>query len=233
MKLNELMLELAHGELSNMAFAKTGVIAPEAHVKVINGINVALNDIFSRVPLAEKEVLVETLDWKHLYYIRKEHARMDTTPGFLKYIIDTPANPFTGDLVKVLGVTNEVGDPLPMNDAEQYASIFLPTFDSVQFNHPGAKQVFSVQYQALHAKLATSGDGYLNQEIRVPPILMDMVRLKAAASILAPMGGQTETSKAQGLEASYEARHNSLVLKNDVGDTGVNTNVKAMRRGYP
>uniref|UniRef100_UPI00262258C7 hypothetical protein n=1 Tax=Janthinobacterium sp. TaxID=1871054 RepID=UPI00262258C7 len=115
MKLNELLLELATGELSNMAFAKTGVIEPAAHLKVITSLNVALNDIFSRVPLAEKEVLVETLDWKHLYYIRKEHARMDPTPGYLKYIIDTPANPFLGDLVKVLGVVNEVGDPLPMN----------------------------------------------------------------------------------------------------------------------
>ena len=233
MKLNELMLELATGELSSMAFAKTGVIAPEAHVKVVNAINVALNDIFSRVPLSEKEVIVQTLDWKSLYYIRKEHAVMDPTPGYLKYILDTPTNPFLGDLVKVMGVCNEVGDPLPMNDAEQWASVFLPSFDSVQFNHPGADQVFMVQYQALHPKLVAEGENYLNQEIRVPPVLLDMVKLKTASCVLSPMGGQTETLKAQSLEASYEARHNSLVLKNDVGDTGVNTNVKAMLRGYP
>lgn len=233
MKLKDLFNELAVGELSNMSFAKTGVIDTSAHPKVVSAINVALNDIFSRIPLAEKEVLVETLDWKNLYYIRKEHARMDTTPGFLKYILDTPANPFTGDLVKVLGVTNEVGDPLPMNDAEQWASVFLPTFDSVQFNHPGFKQVFSVQYQALHPKLVTNGEDYLEQAIRIPSVLVDMVKLKTASTILAPMGGQTETLKAQSLEASYETRHNSLVLKNDVGDTGINTNVKAMLRGYP
>lgn len=233
MKLNELMLELASGELSNMAFAKTGVIDPGAHVKVINAINVALNDIFTRIPLSSKEVAVQTLDWKHLYYIRKEHSVLDDTPGVQKYILDTPTNRFTGDLVKVQGVNNEVGDPLPVNDAEQWASVFLPTFDSVQFNHPGSCQVFFVQYQALHPKLAATGDGYLDQEIRVPPVLQDLIKLKTASCILAPMGGQNETLKAQSLEASYEARHNSLELKNDVGDTGVNTNVKAMRRGYP
>lgn len=233
MILNELMHELAIGELSNLAFAKTGDIDPASHGKVIAAINVALNDIFSRIPLAEKEVLVETLDWKHLYHIRQEHSRMDPTPGYLKYIIDTPANPFKGDLVKVVGVTNEVGDPLPMNDAEQWASVFLPTFDSVQFNHPGAKQVFSVQYQALHEKLASSGNGYLGQRIRIPPVLSDMVKLKTAAVILSPMGGQDQTIKAQALEAGYEARHTSLVLKNDVGDTGISTNVKVMLRGYP
>lgn len=233
MKLNELLLELATGDLSNLAFAKTGVIEDAAHVKVINAINTALNDIFSRICLAEKEVLVETLDWKATYFIRPEHARMDPTPDVLKYILDTPANPFKGDLVKVLGVCNEVGDPLPVNDAQQWASVFLPAYDTVQFNHPGAKQVFSVQYQALHPKLATSGTGYLDQPIRVPSMLMDMVKLKTAATLLSPMGGQTETSKAQMLEAKYEARHESLVLKNDVGDTGLDTNVKLMRRGYP
>lgn len=233
MKLSDLLLELAIGELSNLAFAKTGVIDTAAHPKVILAINAALRDMFSRVHLAEKEVLVETLDWKVLYYIRKEHAMMDSTPGFLKYILDTPANPFTGDLVKVLGVTNEVGDPLPVNDAEQWASVFLPSFDSVQFNHPGAKQVFSVQYQALHPVLATSGTDYLEQEIRVPSVLMDMVKAKVASTIIAPMGGQDQTLKSQALDAVYEARHTSLVLKNDVGDTGINTNVKSIHRGFP
>lgn len=233
MKLQELFNELAIGELSNLAFAKTGVIDTASHAKVVAAINVALNDIYSRIPLAEKEVLVETLDWKSIYFIRKEHARMDPTPGFLKYILDTPTNPFTGDLVKVLCVSNEIGDPLPVNDAEQWASVFLPAFDTVQFNHPGAKQVFSVQYQALHPKLVVEGDKYLDQVLRVPPVLMDMVKLKTASTLLAPMGGQNETLKAQALEAKYEARHTSLVLKNDVGDTGVHTNVKAMLRGYP
>lgn len=233
MKLNDLLLELAIGELSNLAFAKTGVIDPASHPKVILAINAALRDMFSRIHLAEKEVLVETLDWKVLYYIRKEHAKMDSTPGFLKYILDTPANPFTGDLVKVIGVTNEVGDPLPVNDAEQWASVFLPSFDSVQFNHPGAKQVFSVQYQALHPVLSSTGTGYLDQEVRVPAVLMDMVRAKVASTIIAPMGGQDQTLKAQALEAAYESRHVSLVLKNDVGDTGINTNVKIIHRGFP
>lgn len=233
MKLHELFDELAIGELSNLAFAKTGVIDVASHGKVVTALNVALNDIFSRILLAEKEVLVETLDWKSIYYIRKEHSRLDSTPGFLKYILDTPANPFLGDLVKVLGVSNEVGDPLPMNDAEQWASVFLPAFDTVQFNHPGAKQIFSVQYQALHPKLVASGEGYLDQVLRVPTILLDMVKLKTASTLLAPMGGQNETLKAQSLDAKYEARHTSLVFKNEIGDTSISTNVKLMLRGYP
>lgn len=233
MVLNDLLLELAVGELSNLAFAKTGVIDEAAHKKVVSAVNTALNDIYSRILLSQKEVLIRTLDWKSLYYIRKEHALMDPTVGPLKYILDTPTNPFTGDLVKVLGACNEVGDPLPMNDAEQYASVFLPAFDSIQFNHPGADQVFSVAYQALHPKLVAEGEDYLTQPLFVPAMLMDMVRMKTASTLLAPMGGQAETTKAQMLDAKYEARHDSLVFKNEVGDTSVSTNVKLMRRGFP
>lgn len=233
MKLSELLDELAVGELSNLALAKTGHINEAAHGKVILAINVALNDIFSRIPLAEKEVLVQTLEWKTVYHIRVEHAKMNQTEGYLKYILDTPNDPFIGDLVKIVGVCNEVGDPLPVNDAEQWASVFIPTFDTVQFNHPGADQVFSVQYQALHPKLLTTGDGYLDQVIRIPSVLSDMVKIKTAYTLISPMGGQEHSLKAQALEGAYESRHAGLVLKNDVGDTGVNTNIKAMLRGFP
>lgn len=233
MKLNELLLELAQGELSNLAFAKTGVIQEDAHQKVIIAINAALRDMYSRIQLAEKEVLVETLDWKATYFIRKEHSKLDPTPGYTKYIMDTPANRFTGDLVKVLGVCNEVGDQLPMNDAEQWASVFIPAFDTVQFNHPGSNQVFAVQYQALHPTLTYTGEGYLDQPIMLSPVLMDMLKTKTASVIIAPMGGQDHTIKAQALDAAYENRHTSLVFKNDIGDTGINTNVKLMHRGYP
>ena len=233
MKLTELFRQLALGELSNLAFAKDGFIAEAAHSKVINAITVALNDIYSRLLLSEKEVMIQTLDWKSVYHIRKEHSKLDPTPGFLKYILDMPDNRFTGDLVKVLGVVNEVGAPLPINDPDQWASVFLPSFDTVQFNHPGSGQVFSVLYQALHPDLATEGEGYLDQELRIPPVLMDMVRAKTASTILAPMGGQDHSLKAQVLEAAYEARHTSLVNKNEVGDTSASTNVKLMLRQFP
>lgn len=233
MKLNDLLVQLAQGELSNLSMAASGEIKTDSHAKVILAINSALRDIFSRVPLAQKEVIIQTLDWKSVYHLRVEHSKLNPTPGYLKYILDMPNDRFTGDVVKVLGVTNEVGDPLPINDAEQWASVFFPAFDTVQFNHPGAGQVFSVQYQALHDVLKTSGDGYLDQEIRIPAVLEDMVKIRTAYNIIAPMGGQDQTIKAQALDAMYEGRHTSLVLNNDAGDTGVSTNIKLLLRGYP
>lgn len=231
--LQELMDDLAMGELSNLAMALSGSISEQSHGKVILAINAALVDIYTRVNLLEREVLIESIDWKDTYYIRKEHARMDDTPGFLKYILDTPEDIFTGDLVKVVGVCNEVGQQLPVNDPHAWASIFLKSFDTIQLNHPGEQQVFGVQYQALHPKLVTAGDGYLSQKILINPALHSVLRTKVASLILAPMGGQDHTVKAQFLDASYEASLTGLVNTGDVGDNTVTTNFKLEMKGFP
>lgn len=232
MKLSELLKELALGELSSMAFSQTGTVKDDSHPKVITAINAALTDMYSRIHLLEREVIVQTLEWKSLYYLRPEFAQMSNSNERYKYIIDTPANPFTGDLVKILGVTNERGDPLPMNDAEQWASVFTPHFDAVQFNHPGYNQVFLVQYQALHPVLKSDGEGYLDQKILVPSVMLEMLRIKTAANIYSPMSGQEYAAKTQALEAAYEMRHNDILQRNQVGDSGVNTNIKLHRRGF-
>lgn len=238
MKIRSLFKKLALGELSNLSMSgdgTTGVMNVNAYPKLIQATNDALKDMFSRLLLAEKELLIQSLDWKSLYYLRKEFALMDPTVG-IKYIVDTPNYPFTGDLVKVLGVTNEEGDPLPMNDSEQWASVFTPYFDAVQLTHVGNDQVFSVTYQALHAELLetmTAPADPLDQEIHIPSILEEMLRIKVAHGIFAAMSGQEYSVKAQQLEATYEMKYADIDQKNLIGDAGLSTNVKIHRRGFP
>ena len=235
MKLRDLFSKLSYGELSNLSISNegSGTIAESAHPRLIHATNDALRDMFSRLHLYDRELLIRSLEWKAIYYLRKEHAVMDPTEGPLKYILDTPNNLFTGDVVKVLGVTNEVGDPLPLNDVEQWASVFTPHFDTVQLTHPGCDQVFAVSYQALHPELVLEGEDVLEQEIRIPSLMEEMLRLKVAHSIFSPMSGQDFTARAQQLEAAYEMRYVELGHKNLIGDVGVNTNIKIHLRGFP
>ena len=236
MKLKDLFRKLALGELNNLAMATDGVINPASYPRVIQGANDALRDLFSRMLLSEKTLLVQSLDWKAIYPLRKQHAFMDPTPDVIKYIRDTPAYPYTGDLVKILGVTNEVGDPLPMNDSQQWASVFTPQFDTLQLNHVGYDQVFSVSYQALHAELleaTTDPDAFLEQEIFIPSILEDLLRIKVAHCIFSAMSGQEYSTKAQVLEATYEMKYTAIDQNNLVGDAGLSTNVKLHLRGFP
>lgn len=234
MKLKELFKQLSYGELASLSISGegSGTIITSGHPKMIQCINDALKDLFSRFVLLERQTLIKSLEWKSLYYLRKEFAFMDTTPG-LKYILDTPQNKFTDDLVKILSVTNEVGDTLPMNDAEQWASVFTPHYDSVQLTHVGYDQVFGVSYQALHPTILFEVDGYLDQEISIPPIFEIPLRTKVALTIFGAMSGQEYSTKAQQLEMAYEARLAEIEQKNPIADLGMASNVKLLLRGFP
>lgn len=236
MKVSELFTRLSYGELSNlsMSMEASGTMNPTAHARLIQATNNALQDMFSRMHLLTRELLIESLDWKSTYFLRPEFAAMNsasTEP--YKYILDTPNNLFTGDVAKVMLVSNEVGDILPLNDAEQWASVFTPHLDAIQLTHVGSAQVFSVTYQALHPKLLSTGEGVLEQDIRVPSLLEDMLCLKVAQGIFSPMSGQEFTLKAQQLEGTYESRIVELDQKNLLMDAGMSTNVKLHLRGFP
>lgn len=237
MKLSDLFRTLAYGELSNLSISGegSGVIKTAAYPKLIVAVNAALKDLFARYVLIEKELMIKSLDWKAVYFLRKEHAVMDPSKE-LKYIYDTPKNPFTGDVVKVLYVRNEAGVILPLNDAEQWASVFTPHVDSVQLTHPGAGQVFFVGYQALHPEILTEvpeGQSLLNQEIRIPILFEEVLRTKIAQGIFSAMSGQDMSLKAQTLEATYEGKLTEIDQKNLIGDSTQDTNVKIYRRGFP
>lgn len=237
MQLEDLFRKLSYGELSNLKLGGegSGTIPPEHHNKVIEAVNTALKDISTRCSLLTKDLVVQSLEWKNLYPLKKEFALSDPTEG-LKYIIDSPYQPFTGDIVKILGVANEIGNALPMNDGNQWASVFTPAYDTLQLNHVGYDQAFFVTYQALHPELAYAVEGnneHLNQEIQVPPVLEDLLRARVALAIFSPMGGQDGNNRAEALTAFCEGRFAELKLDNSVGDSGVDTNVKLMLRGFP
>lgn len=221
-------------ELSNLAMSGdgSGEIRTADQPRLIHCVNDALKDMYSRMLLSERVLLLQSFDWKSNYHLRKEHAMMDPSSE-LKYIIDTPHNVFTGDLVKVLEICNEVGSPLPLNDSEQWASVFLPHFDVVQLTHPGYGQVFSVSYQALHPLIVTDGEDVLEQEIRIPILLEDILRVRVAFGIFSAMSGQEFSTKAQQLESTYETKLSWIEQNNLIGDAGLNTNVKLRRRGFP
>lgn len=238
MKLIDLFRDLSFGELSSLSMSNegSGSIKEASQPRLIAIINTALTEMFTRTVFEEKEILVQTKDWKSIYYLRKEYAKMDPTKDVMKYILDTPKNPFKGDLVRVLEVRNEVGNALPLNDAEQYASVFTPYYDTIQFTHPGADQVFAVRYQSLHPTVVSTADkpeDVLNQNINLPPIFWEILRLRIASGIFAGMSGQEYSVKAQALQASYESKYAEIEQKNLAGDSGQDTNVKIYHRGFP
>lgn len=238
MNLRTLFRKMSFSELSNLSLSNegSGEIVEASVPRLIQCTNDGLKQLFTTFVLLERELLIQSLEWKSLYYLRKEHAFMDTTVGPLKYILDTPNNLFTGDLIKVLRVTNEVGATLPLNDPEQWASVFTPHYDSIQLTHPGDQQVFSVSYQASHPELndvPAAGVDLLAQEVSVPPIFEKVLRTAITLAIFSSMSGQEYSVKSQQLAASYEAQCREIEDKNLIGNTAISSNVKLINRRFP
>ena len=243
MQLRDVFKKLSYGELSSLSLGSSGEgsVDPSAHGKVIHLINEALMILHTRFILVEKEVMIQSLDWKSTYELHPRHSLMIMEDdGVPKYIVDTPAHPFDGRLIKILSVTNEIGQTLPLNDTEQYASVFTPRHDTLQITHPGFSQAFSITYQSAHPLLLEpneyeEGDfegDVLDQEVTIPPTLEEALLKKVAEKVYSPMSGQDMTNKAAALGVQFETICREIEEKNLLGESNPSTNVKLYRRGF-
>lgn len=228
-----LIEKLFYGELSNLSISERGLedISLSDRKKLIHLINDSLTELHTRFSISNKELLVQSIEWKSLYLLDPVHAYMNPSDE-LKYILDTPNYEFTGDIIKILGVTNERGDPLPLNDAEQWASVFTPSYNELQLNHVGDEQVFNVTYQASHPKLS-SEDGWLVQEIEIPPITENLLRTLVSYKFYDGMSGQDNSTKAQSHMTKYEYLCTEIDFKGHLNNSAMSSNVKLMHRGFP
>lgn len=237
MKLQSFFENLSYGELANSSLGNNGegTIREDIIGRVINLTNRSLMDLYTRFILSEKVLTLQSFDWKSTYHLSRKHAVSNTESTELKYILDTPEKPFLDDVINITLVTNEIGNELPLNDAEQYASVFTPRSDTIQLTHPGFKQVFFVTYQASPKPLEwdfTDPDGSLQQEIDIPKNLEEALAKKTASMVFAAMAGQDSSNKIMLLEQQYEQECQNAEDKGLCSSANLSTNVKLMRRGF-
>ncbi len=208
MLLSNLFRDLSYSELANLPMSGNGMgnIPDAHHARLLTLVNQGLLDLYGRFKLLEKAVYVETVMGLTLYYLRPEHARTNTTVGPTKYIIDGPENPFIGDVIKILEVYDEVGEPLSLNNALDPDSLFTAGFDCLQIPDAVPAVGYRLIYQARHPELviSTTSGLDLSQEIRLPLALEGALRAWIGHKVFSSMTGPEHLSKAQELLAYYE-----------------------------
>lgn len=237
MNVGGLLRKLSFNELASMNLGNEGKgnISTAHYERLIDKTNNALLDLYTRFPLLEKELVLRTYDWKSNYLLTKAHAVSNEDSTELKYILDTPDNKFLGDLIFITGVANEIGESLPINDREQYASVFTPQTNQLQLTHTSDDQAYFVSYQAKHPDLVYNPDDLdftLVQELEVPVPLETALRHHVASGIFAAMSGQGVTAKSESLMALYETECAKVEEKNLLGVPDLSTNTKLERRGF-
>ena len=228
MTLRELFSKLAAGELSNLAMADGGVLQQHAFPAVVDYTNEALLRLHTRFPLNEKDVLVEMVEGVTNYHLTKAHSLANSEATGTPYLIDA-ADPFLGDVIRVVRVYNTYGIGLPLNDEEDRNSVFTPQPKILQGPRPIAGQALDVVYRAKHTTLTVDA---LDSEIDIPDVLEPALKLYIGHKVYNAMNTQEAQMAAANRYAQYEAICQEVVDQDVIGATISNTNTKFHKRGW-
>ena len=204
MIVSEFLKTMSYGELSNLAMAEVpGEIKPASIPKVLLAADEALTRLHSKFLLSQKEVLIQQIKHITFYHLNSKYSVHRVPREFLyPYIIDGPIEPFQDDVARIIAVYDSEGGELPLNDRNQFHSVFTPQLNVLQIPNPNHGQSLSVQYQACHAKLSSAD---LNQKIYLPEALWGAFRAFTAYQVFSQMGGENHVSRAAEHLSMYNA----------------------------
>lgn len=196
----EMFRRLSYGELSDLALSNngSGEITEGKQPQIITYANEALRALYARFVLSEKVLALQIQSGKTRYRLSAEEALSNNEDGF---ILDTEAEPFEDDLIKVLRVTDSAGCDRPLNDPDNLYSAYTPepTLLEVPLNCP--RQVLYLTYQAMPRDLLIEEVG---QEVSVPRLLEGAVTAYIAYCVYRDMGTETSFVKSQEHLGRYE-----------------------------
>lgn len=234
MQLGYILQNLTYGELKQVGVGghDDGAIQPENYKEVIGHINLAMQNLYSRFPLDEKEFLLKTVLGKTIYQLTPNNAISQNLDGF---ILDTVTEPFTGDILRIHSVFNEVGCEVPLNDMGDANSFYLPSYDKVQIPRAQSVATFAFIYRAnpevvTVPEVVTDLD--LTQEVRLPQVLLEALLVYISYRIYKGQGGEQGTGLAQAAKQHYERLCLEVETGNLLNNASNNANLKPELNGW-
>lgn len=231
MKLSDLYTNLSFGVLSNLSIGGDGsgnVPAPSED-RLLHYVSRGLTALHTRFRMVVKEVTVRVYDGQTLYPLEKKYAFTDPTIVLKKHISDSEADPFLGDVIKILSVADEEGAEFPLNDAADDMSLFTPTSTTLQVPRPVTGDAYFLLYQADHPKLEL---GDLTQEITIPGMLEEALELYIGAKVLSSMNGPEHAAKAAEHLQRYGMICDEIEEKDLLSTSQIDSNSKFYERGF-
>ena len=227
MKLQHIIDSVKYGELTNISWD-----SPNRVPAIICFINQGLTDLYTRFPLLEKQVIIQQYPQISIYKLTRDFARTNHKSEQLhKYILDTPFEPFTEDILQVTGVYTEEGLPIPLNDTTNPKSFFLPSYNTIQIPNANENEATFITYKAKHNYIEPTTED-LDQEVEVPPCLAEALYAYLGYKCLVSMGSADTVQLAQLYLQRYEQLCSGTNINNTLGNLVVPTNIKAYIQGF-
>jgi hypothetical protein len=233
MLVSDILARLSRGPLSNLAIGMdgAGTIQTDKIPTVIDYLNQALLHLHSRFILNEKQVIVAQDDLISLYKLNSANSVRTVPTGYIQDADPQPA--FTNDVLKILGIYDDVGLEFPLNDEGTHNSLFTPRFDTIQVPEPKTGNTMFVLYQAGPVAIdPLGGASALAQDIDIPVILQEALVDWCGYKVFSSMNGQEHLVKAKDLFFQYEAVCKEIEDKDMLSMSVSKTSTKFSDRGF-
>lgn len=226
MQLSELFEQLSQGELSQLKMGGRDDVGIRAcdYPKILPHINLGLTELYKRFNLKNSEVVIQQQDQINTYYLETKFAQSSKPAGWTPpvmandgvytdpyYIMDSPIQPFTGNVLRIEAVHNEIGEELYLNQdrqywkgSDKYWAVSTPSFNSIQVPYPEKENQMIVTYRADHDPIIMDETSNL-QEITVPisPSYLEPLLLYIAARVYSNLSS-LEGNEGNVYTAKYE-----------------------------
>lgn len=215
--LEQILEALSHDTLSFMADSNhaNGTISGDQIPKVVSRVNAVLRRLNVKFVLSEKMIRVSVTAGRRYYPLTLGSA----------WIVADPAEPYTADVGRILGIETPQGRMYKLGDKAMLSSILLRD-EGTAFALDSTVPVgtYTVIYKASTPQFKTDGSD-LTQTISIPEALLNALYLGVAAIAYEGIGGEDNLRMAAAKWSQYEkecaeAKLNSAVdvEENDEGD---------------
>jgi len=225
MKLSDLFQQLSQGELSQLKMGNRDEVGIRAcdYNKIIPHINLGLTELYKRFNLKMSEVVVQQQDQINIYYLDSQYAQTnrpddwdDSNENVTKtdpyYIIDSPYQPFTNNVLRIEAVHNEIGEELYLNqdrqywkDSDKYWAVSTPSYNSIQVPYPEKENQMIVTYRADHDPIVMAETSNLSKiYVPISPSYLEPLLMYIAARVYTNLGSN-EGNEGNNYTAKFEA----------------------------
>lgn len=233
MLVSELFTKLSQGVFSNLSIGMDGGgdIAANQKAKIIGYLNEALMKLHSKFVLKQSDLTLMQDITLRLYRLSVRNAvtYAGGNGGAIRFIQDTVSAPFTGDLIKILQVTDSDGCDVVLNDPTGSWPLFTPQPDVLKIVTPMPGLPLVIGYQARHPVIAPNG---FSAEIDIPATLETALVSHIAYQTFFHMNGQEHAAKSADHLAMFEEACNEVSGRDLVNGSVSQSNTRFELNGW-
>mgnify|MGYP001252142702 CR=1 FL=1 len=234
MLLGEFLEDLAVGELSKINFGDNTEegLTEYNYKEIIKHINRGIYQIHTRFDINFAEFFLQQYSHIQFYRLTPEYAQTNTESSQpIKYIEDSPENPFDREIIKITGVFNELGEELPLNDDNAENGLFTPEIDLLQITAPSDENTLSFIYRPAPKKLLSDGDEYLSQKLDLPRIFLEALEYYILHKVVSSREYLDNANDSDKYLLMFE-RELARIINEDLYISDNTTNIKLTQNGW-